>query len=153
MIRSTPHWFDYQAVRIAGAGPALRPFLPLVLEVGRQRITVPGLLDSGSDSSYMPRSLVARLGLEPIPQPRGALLALRDIRVGLVHAGVRINAANGPVTFPAAPFLVPLRAKRPTVVVLGRSPFFEGLELRFHDWRYRVGVTPRRLVPSHRSST
>ena len=152
MIGSRPHWFEYQIVRVVGARPAPRPFIPIVLEVGERRLAVPGLLDSGSDSSYMPRSLARRLDLHPLPQPRDALFGSRDIRVGLVHAGVRLNTINGPVAFPAAPFLVPLRAKRPSVVVLGRSPFFEGLELRFHDWRDRVGVTPRRLVSPDRAS-
>ena len=147
MIGARPHWFEYQNVRVVGARSALRPFIPIVLEVGKSRLTVRGLLDSGSDTSYMPRGLAARLGLEPAPQPRDALVASRAVRVGLVHAGVRLNTIHGPLPFHAAPFLVPLRARWPTVVILGRSPFFEGLELRFHDWRDRVGVTPRRLVP------
>ena len=151
MIGSRPHWFEYQTVRVVAARAAPRPFIPVVLEVGARRLGVPGLLDSGSDSSYMPRSLAHRLGLSPVPLPPGAVLPTKDIRVGLVHAGVRIHTINGPVGVDAAPFLVPLRAKRPSVVVLGRAPFFEQLEVRFQDWRERVGVLPRRLVPSDRA--
>ncbi len=152
MIPSRPHWFEYQDVLVVGARPALRPFIPIVLEAAERRVTVRGLLDSGSDSSYMPRGLAGRLGLKPAPQAGNALIASRGIRVGLVHAGVRLNTIHGPLPFQAAPFLVPLRARWPSVVVLGRSPFFEGLELRFHDWRDRVGLTPRRLVSPDRAS-
>jgi len=146
MIGARPHWFEYQTVRVAGARVAPRPFIPVVLEVGPLRLGVPGLLDSGSDSSYMPRSLAHRLGLAPVPLPPGAVLPTKDIRVGLVHAGVRVQTIHGSAGFDAAPFLVPLRAKRPSVVVLGRTPFFEQLEVRFQDWRERVGVLPRRFV-------
>lgn len=151
MIAARPHWFEYQPVRVVGARIAARPFIPVLLEVGSLRLEVPGLLDSGSDSSYMPRSLARRLGLSPVPLPRGAVLPTKDIRVGLVHAGVRVHTINGSVAFPAAPFLVPLRAKRPSVVVLGRAPFFEQLEVRFQDWRERVGLLPMRLVPPDRA--
>jgi hypothetical protein len=99
----------------------------------------------------MPRSLLRRLGLSPVPISPGALLPSKDIRVGLVHAGVRVHTIHGPVSFNAAPFLVPLRAKRPSIVVLGRAPFFEQLEVRFRDWRERVGVLPIRLVPMERA--
>jgi hypothetical protein len=150
MITSRPHWFEYQPVRVASARPADRPFIPVVLEAGMRRLSVPGLLDSGSDSSYMPRGLARRLGLSPSPLPRGAVLPTRDIRVGLVHAGVRVQTVHGATAFDGAPFLVPLHAARPSVVVLGRSPFFEGLEVRFQDWRQRVGVLPRRFVDGGR---
>jgi hypothetical protein len=153
MIASRPHWFEYQTVRVAGARVAARPFIPVVLEVGALRLAVPGLLDSGSDSSYMPRGLARRLGLSLAPLAPGLVLPRRDIRVGLVHAGVRLQTIHGSTSFEATSFLVPLRAKRPSVVVLGRAPFFERLEVRFQDWRERVGVLPKRFVPTERKSS
>lgn len=89
--------------------------------------------------------------MSPVPLPPGAVLPTKDIRVGLVHAGVRVHTIYGSIGFDAAPFLVPLRAKRPSVVVLGRAPFFEELEVRFQDWRERVGVLPKRFVPPERA--
>lgn len=121
-----------------------RPFLPILLEKGEARLGTVGLVDSGSDSSFLPRDIATRLGLRPVPLAPGAAALTSVLRVGVVRVGLRVPSSHGALVIGSAPFLVPARGKRPSIVVLGRSPLFEEMEIRFQDWRSRFGIAPRR---------
>lgn len=120
------------------------PLVPIVLQAGRRRLAGAGLVDSGSESSFIGRETADLLGLAP----RAPIVQVRTMG-GLVDSrpatlSLELRLPHGPFTFPEARFLIPESGDEPRVVILGRELLFSQCEIRFVEWRNLIGIVRRR---------
>jgi hypothetical protein len=117
--------------------------LPFILETPRRRLFASGLLDTGSDRSFLPPELARRLAV----QPRRADLEVKVmgsvIPAGRAAVDVEIPGRAGPTRIESVEFLVPVPPVDVRFVVLGRNPVFERFEVRIQDWRGRFALVRR----------
>ena len=142
MSAPTVEWFNY------GRGPdadddRLRPMLPLILESPRRRLFASGLLDSGADYSVLPSELAHRLRMTPRRADGFVKVLGSRIPVGQSRITAAIPFRAGDKSLGRIEFCVPVPPIDLPFVVLGREPFFSQFEIRFQEWRGRVGLMAR----------
>jgi hypothetical protein len=100
-------WIPYELLTLPDGASALMPVVRLRLRNGRRGVTVPALIDSGSDASWLPRAVARQLGSWPLRYSVMGGSGARPLWGGGIS--VRASIVVGPATLPLMPggFFVP----------------------------------------------
>jgi hypothetical protein len=130
--RSTPlpassKSFPYRALY----GALLKPAVPLVIHGPKNRLTTPGLIDSGADYSMFPASFAVPLGIDLATEchQETCTTAGGDVTQHIYEAALEVEIQAMATRIPLK---VAFLANVP-VVLLGRTDFFSQFKVLFDE--------------------
>lgn len=136
-------WIAYESGVTRGVSAPLAPLLNVVLEsAGRKRAAL-GVVDSGSETSCMPPHLAQALRLELEGPPRELRVLGGMATVRSAFCDLRVPLAHRVLTFRGVEFAVSTSAEGDGLVILGHTPLFNEVEIRFQGWLRRFGIQRR----------
>ncbi len=136
-------WFEYEWADWVGEAPRRFPLLPITLRSNQRTLATYGLVDSGSERSYIPRAAAQKLRSLPARYDGNARPAGGSFAVGDATLTLEVALGSGSMRVAGCQFKVPEDPKFVPHVVLGREPLFLLAEVRFQDWRRRFGIARR----------
>ena len=141
-------WRAYESLESRASALPAAPLLSLVLRHYRRSIVAFGLVDSGSDQSCLPLRYAHRLGVELEGDIRPVEVLGTVVEVRTAYCELRIPTALGVMEFHSVEFSVPESEEGSDVVILGQSPLFREVEIRFQAWANRFGIAKRPPGPA-----
>lgn len=115
-----------------------RPYIELILGNADKFKKVACLLDSGADTSFIPRAFAEYLGLDLSAQPDESKGVMGPFDTILSHMNVIIPKSRPRIILSKIPVRVPVEDKFDPMFLLGREVFFDEFEITFREHKREV---------------
>ncbi|ODS42059.1 MAG: hypothetical protein MSIBF_01560 [Candidatus Altiarchaeales archaeon IMC4] len=123
-----------------------RPYIEVVLCNEDKSKKVACLLDSGADTSFIPRAFAEYLNLNLSAEPEESKGVMGTFETVLSHMTIIVPKARPRIILPVVPVRVPVEDKFDPMFLIGRNGFFDKFEITFreHKREVKLKIVPKR---------
>jgi len=115
-----------------------RPYVELILSNAERFKKVACLLDSGADTSFIPKAFAEYLNLDLSSKPEESKGVMGPFDTILSYMTVIIPKARPRIILPRVPVRVPVEDRFDPMFLIGRNGFFDEFEITFREHKREV---------------